>query len=139
MKGQHTILGEMFLFAIGIIVVSYIVMVFGTLDENLSKESMEKKLYHIGNRIKLGITKLFPLNRGSILVDIPKKINRKDYYFFLKENKLLIKIVGEPTNKTIPISNIFNTEMVNNRITGASEYVTIRKDGETITLERSQW
>lgn len=137
MKGQYVILGEMFLFAIGIIVVSYIIMVFGSLNTSISKESTGMQLFHVGNYLKTGIAKLFSTKKSNMRIKIPKNINQKTYYLYTNDSEeLVVKIVGEDISATIDLFDEYDIVMANNRITSASEYVDIKKDGNNITIMR---
>lgn len=85
-KGQNRVVGEMLLFAVGIIILSYIIMTFGTAQAGINKLSVNDQLQNVADYIKSAVTEISNKGaRSNITIQLPIRVSGEEYIIRLNK------------------------------------------------------
>ena len=146
-KGQTRVVGEMLFFAIGVLILSYIIITFGIVQTGVHELSRNDQLQSVANYIKTGTIRLTNLdNLGgtepgiNITIELPQSIAGEDYGIELSkdgDNKLTVFLLSDPnvyvTEELFNIGSDYNIE--ESVFTGNARYYILMLNGNAISME----
>lgn len=144
-KGQYRIISEILLFAIGIMITSFVILNFSTLEVSVKKISLNDQLEGIADSVSTAIAKLANTDNATIRLAIPEKVSNSAYRISIKDvdgGKLIINTLdGSATierelfninyDNTVSSNNVIN----NSDVVSGAKFIEIVKN-EKITLLR---
>ncbi len=106
-KGQYLVVGEMLIFAIGLIITISLVALFNSIDSRISEPTKNVQSAEVANVITAALYQLRELDESgaTIKLKIPKEIKGEEYAI-TGGGKMLYIIMenGERMNFTVPVN-----------------------------------
>jgi len=136
MKGQHRIVSEILIFAIGVAITSFVVISFQGVENSISKISMEDQLTSVSNLIRSGIIKVADIN-STIRLRIPRDVSGAIYKISLEDDKITISTIKKPISVSKQIFNTGHPYIIKGEVFSSAEYVDIISSGLNIMINRS--
>ncbi len=144
-KGQYRIVSEILLFAIGIMITSYVIINFNTVHDSAKKLTLNDHLGSVADAVSTAVAKVATLDNASIRLAIPEKVSDSIYRVSIKDadgGKLVINTLdGSATverqlfninyDNTVSSNNVIN----NSEVISSAQFIEIVKN-EKITLLR---
>ncbi len=142
LKGQYRIVTEIIIFGVGVGILSFIIVNFSSIEDSISRTSVNSQLKSASNIVMLGIVKASLNTNSSIRISMPSSFSGNSYMISLEDCKtgggclmVLSKYSG-----TINVSRgIFNINQSYN-ITGwaisSANYIDITSNNSDIIFRR---
>ncbi len=144
-KGQYRIISEILLFGVGIIIMSYVIVNFDTLENSVQEITINDQLNSVADLVSTAVVKVANQENATIRIKVPSKISDSFYRISLKDadgGKLVIREIDGPAfverqlfninyNNTINNGNIIN----NSEVISSAQFIEIVKN-EKITIVR---
>ena len=115
-KGQTRIVGEMLLFAVGVMILSYILITFGIVQSGINEISAIDQIQGVNNYIKTSFMAVAntEADRANITFELPLRVSGQDYIIEIYDDEdnnyyLVTYLVNEPSTNTT--EQLFNSRM----------------------------
>ncbi|HLD49262.1 MAG TPA: hypothetical protein VJB11_02765 [archaeon] len=135
-KGQYRILNEVLLFTIGIAILSFVIISFSNVQENVNMIVMDNDLETVSDIFATGIIKSLYMN-SSIRVAIPTEFSDESYIISIGGNT--IKLTSTKNPSYVVSKELFNINQ-NHNIKGdalsSGEFFSIETRGNTTYIRR---
>ncbi|MBI4018073.1 MAG: hypothetical protein HY368_00515 [Candidatus Aenigmarchaeota archaeon] len=95
LKGQHLVLNEMLLFALGILITAHVVFSFGSIQSSLNEVSTKDQFMNAGDIIVSGVSRAVAEN-STVVVNFPEKISGRTYVISLSEDSVFVQDFSNP-------------------------------------------
>lgn len=145
-KGQYRIISEILLFAIGIMIVGYVIVNFNDLQEAAKGITVNDQLENVADIVSVAIVKTANVENATIRLTIPDKVSGSIYRISIKDadgGKLIINTLDGLATVERQLFNINydNTDSSNNiinnsEVISSAQFIEIVKN-EKITLRRT--
>ena len=135
-KGQYRILNEVFVFALGIAILSFVIISFGSVQDNLNLVLLENNMEAISDVFSIGIIKASMIN-SSIRTDIPPEFLGHQYIISIDGN--IIKLTSMKNPSYIVSKELFNmneTHNIKGDIISSGEFFLISSVNNNIVIKR---
>lgn len=135
MKGQYTVVQELLLFAIGILVVVFVVSIFSNIEDTVTEYTVAQNIEKIGNRIMNGITKVLENEEmnATIVIEVPILLSNHVYKISIgRELNISTKVATFSQN----IFNISNKYNISGEAMSSAGRIKIEYNQTHITLRR---
>lgn len=144
-KGQTRIVGEMLLFAVGVLILSYIIVTFGIVQTGVYDLSVNDQLQGIANHVKSAAMKLTSTDDAvtSMIIDLPLTLSGQEYVIKLMTDETTgkpmvnVSIITDPDRHVN--EELFNTGSVYNIaetvLRSSSAYYIIKLESDTLSME----
>jgi len=136
MKGQHRIVSEVMIFAIGVAITSFVVFSFQNISDSVSRISIKDQLTSVSNLIRSGIIKAAGTD-SIIRLRIPKDVSGTIYKISLEDDDITISTIKEPVSVSKQIFNIGHPYIIRGEVFSSAEYIDIISSGSNIIIKRS--
>jgi hypothetical protein len=142
MKGQYRLIFEVMLILVGILITSFVVSSFKTVEQSVTTVSVEDNFNAIANNIIIGLLKVSQNKNSVVQIMIPEKISDHVYKIKLENNELsILSLKDSKVNITRQIFNINQTNMIsrviNSEIVSSAQIVEIiNENNNNIKIRR---
>ncbi|MFC2142772.1 hypothetical protein ACFLQN_00025 [Candidatus Aenigmatarchaeota archaeon] len=140
MKGQHRIIREIFLFAIGVAITSFIVLSFNNVQYATNKLAMNDQMTSVSNLVTSGIIKATESEESIIRIEIPEKMSGETYIINIDGNdgEIIVSLFDDPSiNLTKKIFNINQDYFMTGNVISTARFFEITREGNNIKIKRS--
>lgn len=138
MKGQHAILSEIMLFAVGAVMTSFILLNYQNVHENMSALTVKDGMLYVNDLLSTGIIKSAE-SHAIVRIRIPDEISGHIYTISASGNNIVLSSFENPwinvTRQLFNISQSHNITIKGNILLSSSEYLQIRPFGSNISIE----
>lgn len=140
MKAQSRIINEILIFAVGIILVGVVVVIFKNAQASINEMSVKDQMMLISNKITAGIIKAInDGNKSLVRIQIPVTIAEEEYGIIASGNELFLYIVDKPSfNVTQKLFNINESYTINGESIG-TRALEIVVENDKISLREVGW
>jgi hypothetical protein len=132
MKGQYRVLTEVMIFGIGIAITSFIILSFQTVENSISKISLEDNLLSVSNIITTSIVKVADGDTDILRLKIPQSIAEQSYLISIDNDMLVLRFTEKPeinvTQQLFNITQNHNIIIMGNFLDSSSRYLEISSD-----------
>lgn len=141
MRGQYRVLGEIFIFTVGIILVTMVVSSFQSIQNSINEVLIKDNLNTISGLVVSGIVKVSIENNAIFRMEIPQKISDRTYEMRMDGDVLIISDSEAPelnvTQELFNITKNHNILIIGGRLQSAAKYVEIFQDEQdNIVIKR---
>lgn len=141
MKGQYRILGEIFVFTIGIVLVSMVIASFQGIQESVDELLIKDNLNTISSLLVSGIVKASIENNLIIRMEIPQRVSYRTYQMEIDGDLLVLSDSKTPeinvTQELFNITKNHNIVIIGDRLQSAARYIEISQDeADNILIKR---
>ncbi len=131
MKGQYRIIVEIMLILMGILITSFVISSFTTVQASVKNVSAEDGFGAVANSVIIGVLKASENNNSLVRVNIPGKISDYIYKIRLENDEISVVSLG---NAVVSVKRkIFNITSPNRIIT--SEVVSSARTVEIVSSD----
>ncbi len=149
-KGQTRIVGEMLLFAVGVMILSYILITFGILQTGINELSVADQLQGVNNYIKTSFMTVAntEADRVNITIELPLKVSGHEYIIEIYNDEvtlddyyLVTYLITEPsTNTTGQLFNSRNDYIIEETVLRSTNvYYVVKLEDEKLSIEYFQF
>lgn len=143
MKGQHLVVNEVLLFAIGVLITAHVALSFSTIQASLNSVSTKDHFRNIGDVVAAGVVRTAAQN-SSAVISLPDKISGKVYVVSLKDDSVIVYDFSDPETKVSQkLFNIAQTDCsiegifcLSGEVLSTAGRAEIYLDGKTIKIRR---
>ena len=146
-KGQYRIVSEILLFAIGLTIASFVVVVFTDLQESISQTAAKDQLLSVSNLISSALIKSAEENT-TITMRVPDTISNEAYIISIESNAggpciigrscvITLTTVDTGIKVTQQLFNISQSHSIIGNIYSTARYINITSSGTKITVDRA--
>jgi hypothetical protein len=149
MKGQYRIVSELILFGVGIMITTYVIVNFGSVQETVKDVTLRDQLESIADVVSTAIVKTSNCESCVIRLSIPDKVSDSLYKIYIKSEYeditggvLIINTVDGKVSVQRQLFNINYDNIVgsgdiinNSEVTSNAQFIEIFKN-EKITIRR---
>ncbi|MFA4820302.1 MAG: hypothetical protein WC613_05090 [Candidatus Aenigmatarchaeota archaeon] len=86
-KGQYRLISEMLLFLLGIMITSYVIVNFNTLQAGVKTMAVKDQMENVIDTVASAIVKVANTNNATIRVVIPGKVSENVYKISIKDQR----------------------------------------------------
>ena len=139
MKGQHSILREVFLFAIGVAITSFIVLSFNNVKQTTTELALKDQLLKVADTVLGSVVQLAELRENAtIRLILPPRLSDEIYRIKLSEDSVSVFLLNNPSvNATKKIFNITNTYVISGEVISTGKYFEIIAENKNIRIRRA--
>ncbi len=148
MKGQHIIINEILIFAIGLAITSFVVMNFNILQETLKEKALRSQLSSVANSIASAIALAGATNstNTTLSLAIPEKVSEESYLISVQDaggrecersEDCRLNLKTSVTSFSMQIFNISQSYNIKGSIHSSAKYIQVKSDGKNIELLRA--
>ncbi|MBI4174184.1 MAG: hypothetical protein HY517_00940 [Candidatus Aenigmarchaeota archaeon] len=144
-KGQYRIISEIILFAVGILITSYVIVNFNSLQSATQEITLDDQMNNIADIVATAIVKVSTQDNATVRLTIPDRISDSIYRISIKDaggGKIIVsKMDGTASVErqifNINYNNTINTGSVinNSEVVSSAQFIEIVKN-EKITILR---
>jgi hypothetical protein len=138
MKGQYRIVSEIMLFAIGVVIASFVILNYQNLQGILTELTLKDNLLSVSDTLSAGILKAAESN-SIVRIRIPYEISGKMYTISVKNDTIILASFENPainvTQQLFNISQSHNITLSGNILLSSSRYLQIRTLDDKIVIE----
>ncbi len=147
-KGQYRIVSEILLFAIGLAVASFVIVVFGNLQDTVSLISAQDQMMSVSNAITASVIKSMDYNT-TIRLRIPDTISGEPYVISFESVPgspctpgncvLRLRTVTSGITTTQQLFNISQSHIITGNVYSTARYIEIISNSSSarITVDRA--
>lgn len=143
-KGQHIILGEILLFAIGIAIANYVIFSFQSAETRTSEVALKDNFQLIADMVSTSVIKASESSNVSVRLFLPEKISERTYAVSLKGDSVIVfDLYNTGINTTQKLFNITQENCISNNafcargdVASTARSIEIFSDGKDIILRR---
>ena len=132
MKGQYRVLSEVMIFGIGIAITSFIIISFQSVQENITKISLEDNLMSVSNLIATSIVRVAESGNSDLRLKIPQSIAEQSYIISTDDDMLILRFTEKPdinvTQQLFNITQNHNIIVMGNFLDSSSRYLEISSE-----------
>lgn len=138
-KGQHTIVREVFLFAIGVAITSFIVLSFNNVKNTSTNLALEDQMTKVANTVAGSVIKLSQIKDNStIKLSLPEKLSEEIYIIKMNENGIRVYIFENPSiNITKKMFNITKSYVISGEVVSTGKFFEIVSENSNIWIRRA--
>jgi hypothetical protein len=139
MKGQHTILREVFLFAIGVAITSFIVLSFNNVKYSASELALEDQMLKVADTVAGSIVNIAETKQNAtIRIILPEKLSDEIYRIKLSDDSVSVFLFTDPSiNITKKIFNITKTYVIAGEVVSTGRFFEIVSENKNIRIRRA--
>lgn len=138
MKGQHDILIEILLFAIGISLTGYVILNYQTIENKISSTSVHDQFNNVADVVESSIIKAAG-RKVVIGFRIPDKVSNHAYKIEIGNNYIIVQSYSSPeTRVTRQLFNMGNYN-IRGEVNSNAGYAEIVSDSTNIELKRTDY
>lgn len=143
-KGQNIILGEVLLFAIGLVIANYVIVSFQKTESRTGEVTLKDNFQQIANAVSTAVVKASESANSSVRLFLPASITNRVYAISLKGGDVVVFDLNNPAiNVTQKLFNITQENCISNNAfcaagdaISSSRAVEIFSDGKNVVLRR---
>ena len=116
MKGQYRIISEIILFGVGILITSYVIVNFDSLQSATQEITLDDQMNNIADLVATAIVKVSTHDNATIRLTVPDKISDSIYRISIKDadgGKIVITKLGGTASVERHIFNINYNNIIN--------------------------
>ena len=146
-KGQYRIVSEILLFLVGMLITTFVIINFGSVENSVKKISLNDQLESVGDTVATAIAKVASFDNATIRLSIPDKVSNNVYRITITNangGEMTLTTLDGTTSIKRQIFNIdydntnSNNHVINNsEVVSSAEFIKIVKN-EKITIVRSE-
>ena len=139
-KGQHRIISELLLFAVGIVITSYVIINFNAMQDSMKKIAVSDQLETVADIVSAAVVKVANTDNATIKLMVPYLVSGKQYKISLKDvdgGKILINTLDGSAYVERQLFNIdYDNTISSNRIINNSEVISSAQFIEIVKNEK---
>ncbi|MAH43521.1 hypothetical protein CL614_07450 [archaeon] len=149
-KGQTRIVGEMLLFAVGVMILSYILITFGIVQTGVNELSVVDQLRGVNNYITTTFMTVANTesSRANMTIELPLRVSGFDYIIEIYNDEetlddyyLVTYLADEPsTNTTEQLFNSRNNYIIEETVLRSTNvHYVVKLEDEKLSIEYFQF
>ncbi len=138
-KGQHTILREVFLFAIGVAITSFIVLSFNNVQNTSRELAMHDQMLKVATTVAGTVVHLAQIEENAtIKIILPEKLSEEIYRIKLSDGVVHVSLFGDSAiNVTKKIFNIEKTYVITGEVISTGRFFEVISEDKSIRIRRA--
>lgn len=135
--GQFRIVEEAFFFLIGIIIVSFILFTFTSIERELKASSIQDHFSSVLHHIANAIVKAAEQTNTTVYLSIPKKLCEKPYVIMLNGDTLIVYDYENPSvNVSQKLFNLGERSTLSGQVFSTAGFIKIKSYDDKIIISR---
>ena len=139
MKAQNRIITEILLFAIGIILTSYVIISFGGIEDSVNKITLMDDFSIIADYVTSAVIKVSETDNSAIRLSIPVQLSRNTYKIQLKgndENTITISSFENPELKLVQHLYKIRNKIILSEVISTAKHIKVVNNNNEIMVRR---
>ena len=139
MKGQHTVLREVFLFALGVAITSFVVLSFTNVQTASQNLALRDQMLKVADLVSGSVVHVAEVGENaSIGIEIPEKIAEKIYRIRLGDDRVTVALLDDPAvNITKKIFNITSSYVMSGEVISTGRFFEVTTENRNIRIRRA--
>ena len=136
MKGQYRIINEVFLFAVGVAILSFVILSFDSVKKHTNTIVMTNDLETVANIIADAITKTAGKN-STIRIEVPNSFSGNTYIISAMDGKLKLYLAENPDiSFSQRLFNMDKSYIISGTVHSTGNYILVSSEGNKISIRR---